>query len=143
MGAGCRSRSGSSCEWEAPVGAGYAYTYKAPTPAGEPAATFALFSGTLPPGLALDPATGVLSGTPTTITAVKAQAITFTSTPPVGPLVGDSYQVTATGGPSGNSVLFSIEVSSTPGTASARSLSPKSSVIAYEATPATGNGSSL
>jgi large repetitive protein len=43
------------------------------------------------------------------------QAITFTSTPPAGATVGGTYQVTATGGPSGNPVTFTIDPSSTPG----------------------------
>jgi hypothetical protein len=46
----------------AAVGQSYSYTYTASAPAGEPNATFALASGTLPPGLTLDPTTGVLSG---------------------------------------------------------------------------------
>ncbi len=51
----------------ATVGTAYpAYTYTAVTPAGEPAARFAVASGALPPGLSLHPSTGVLSGTPTT-----------------------------------------------------------------------------
>ncbi|MDF1484652.1 IPTL-CTERM sorting domain-containing protein [Ramlibacter sp. H39-3-26] len=38
------------------------------------------------------------------------QAITFTSTPPAGAMVGDApYTVTATGGGSGNPVIFSID----------------------------------
>ncbi|PYO48471.1 MAG: hypothetical protein DMD72_07210 [Gemmatimonadetes bacterium] len=41
------------------------------------------------------------------------QAITFTSTPPNPPVVGGAYTVTATGGASGNPVIFS---SLTPGT---------------------------
>ncbi len=49
----------------APVGQAYSYTYRANTPAGEPNATFALASGKLPPGLTLNPTTGVLSGTVT------------------------------------------------------------------------------
>ncbi len=49
----------------APVGKAYSYTYTASTPPGEPNATFALASGKLPPGLTLNPTTGVLSGTPT------------------------------------------------------------------------------
>ena len=47
----------------AQVGKPYSYTYTASTPAGEPNATFALASGKLPPGLTLNPTTGVLSGT--------------------------------------------------------------------------------
>jgi hypothetical protein len=44
-----------------------------------------------------------------------AQAITFTSTPPAGAVVGGSYQVTATGGPTLNPVMYSIDPSSTAG----------------------------
>jgi large repetitive protein len=36
-----------------------------------------------------------------------AQAITFTSSPPPGAIVGGSYSVSATGGASGNPVVFS------------------------------------
>jgi hypothetical protein len=41
------------------------------------------------------------------------QTITFTSTPPQVALVGDTYQVTATGGASGNPVVITIDPSST------------------------------
>lgn len=44
-----------------------------------------------------------------------SQAIAFTSTPPSYPLVGSSYTVTATGGASGNPVVFSIDPTSTAG----------------------------
>jgi hypothetical protein len=51
-----------------------------------------------------------------TVTAGLApQAITFTSTPPATPVVGDTYTVTATGGGSGNPVTFNIDGSSTSG----------------------------
>ncbi|MGI8751555.1 MAG: Ig-like domain repeat protein [Acidimicrobiales bacterium] len=115
----------------ATVGAPYSYTYTAATPTGEPAATFAVSGGTLPPGLTLNPTTGVISGIPTTagtytftaetenaangtlgpsttITVAKAaQTINFTSNPPTDATVGGpSYTVTATGGPSGNPVVF-------------------------------------
>jgi hypothetical protein len=43
------------------------------------------------------------------------QTITFTNTPPSAPLVGDAYTVTATGGGSGNPVLFSVDATSTSG----------------------------
>ena len=43
------------------------------------------------------------------------QTITFTSTPPPTPVAGDQYTVTATGGPSGNPVTFSIDGTSTSG----------------------------
>lgn len=44
------------------IGTRYSYTFAA---SGDPAPTFSLASGTLPPGLSLDSASGVLSGTPT------------------------------------------------------------------------------
>jgi hypothetical protein len=44
---------------------------------------------------------------------VHPQAITFTSTPPAGAAPGDAYQVTATGGGSGNPVTFTIDPSTT------------------------------
>ena len=45
------------------VGAEYAFTVRT---TGSPAPTFEVTDGALPPGLALDPATGTVSGTPTT-----------------------------------------------------------------------------
>ena len=51
-----------------------------------------------------------VSSAPTTVTFAKAaQAIVFTSSPPVGAAVGGGYEVTATGGASGNPVVFSID----------------------------------
>jgi sugar lactone lactonase YvrE len=47
----------------ASLGLPYSYFF---TAAGNPATTYSLASGTLPPGLTLDAATGVLSGTPST-----------------------------------------------------------------------------
>jgi outer membrane protein assembly factor BamB len=47
----------------ATVGTSYSYTF---TASGSPAPTFSVASGALPAGLSLNPATGVLSGTPTT-----------------------------------------------------------------------------
>jgi sugar lactone lactonase YvrE len=44
-------------------GSSYSYTFVA---SGSPAPTFAVSAGSLPPGLSLDPTTGILSGTPTT-----------------------------------------------------------------------------
>ena len=44
-----------------------------------------------------------------------AQAISYTSTPPTSPVVGDTYDVSATGGGSSNAVTFSIDASSTSG----------------------------
>jgi hypothetical protein len=46
-----------------------------------------------------------------------AQTITFTSSP-TSPTVGGTYAVTATGGPSGNPVIFGIDKSSTHGACS-------------------------
>jgi hypothetical protein len=39
------------------------------------------------------------------------QVLTVTSTPPTGPLVFEDYQISATGGPSGNPVTFSLDPS--------------------------------
>ena len=53
------------------------------------------------------------------VTAQKAsQAIRLTSAPPASPVYGGSYTVTATGGASGNSVVFSIDRSSSAGACS-------------------------
>jgi sugar lactone lactonase YvrE len=49
----------------APEGSSYSYTFAAQSLANEPAATFVVASGSLPPGLSLNTTTGVLSGTPT------------------------------------------------------------------------------
>jgi hypothetical protein len=49
----------------ATVGSAYKYTYRAPALSGEPPARFSLAQGALPPGLTLDPGTGILSGRPT------------------------------------------------------------------------------
>ncbi|KTD55481.1 hypothetical protein Lsan_3437, partial [Legionella santicrucis] len=50
------------------------------------------------------------------ITVNKAdQTITFTSTPPSNATIGGTYTVTATGGISGNPVVFSIDANSTSG----------------------------
>ena len=51
-------------------------------------------------------------------TSQTPQAITFTSTPPINPVVGGSYLVSATGGGSGNPVAFSIDASSGSGVCS-------------------------
>jgi len=42
-------------------------------------------------------------------TAQQAQTITFTSSPPASPVPTSTYQVTATGGRSGNQITFSID----------------------------------
>ncbi|MDR2012207.1 MAG: S53 family peptidase, partial [Rhodanobacter sp.] len=49
------------------------------------------------------------------LTSTITQTITFTSTAPVNPVVGSTYTVTATGGASGNPVVFSIDGTSTAG----------------------------
>ena len=49
------------------IGSPYSHTF--PTGGGDPPVTFAIVAGALPPGLTLDPATGIVSGTPTTVGA--------------------------------------------------------------------------
>ncbi len=46
---------------------------------------------------------------------VHAQVINFTNTPPTHPSLGSTYTVSATGGASGNPVVFSVDRSSTSG----------------------------
>ncbi len=66
-------------------------------------------SSSLPTTLQPGSATGV-----TLINVTPAgQAVAFTSTPPSPATVGGSYAVSATGGGSGNSVMFSIDTSKT------------------------------
>jgi outer membrane protein OmpA-like peptidoglycan-associated protein len=48
-------------------------------------------------------------------TVPGTQTINFTNAPPVSPLVGTTYSVTATGGASGNPVTFSVDHTSTSG----------------------------
>jgi hypothetical protein len=50
--------------------------------------------------------------------SLTAQAITFTSTVPASPVVGGSYTPAATGGGSGNPVVFSVDSSSAAGACS-------------------------
>jgi hypothetical protein len=50
----------------ATVGTTYSYAYRATAVSDEPAPTFRVTSGALPPGLDLNPATGLVSGTATT-----------------------------------------------------------------------------
>lgn len=52
------------------------------------------------------------------ILAKQNQGITFTSTPPTNPTIGGFYTVTATGGASGNPVVFSIDANSSSGACS-------------------------
>ena len=105
--------------------------------------TFAVSSGSLPAGLTLDPGSGEISGTPTgtgpatftvtvtdgstpaarvvsqsyTITvsgpALTPQAISFTA--PAAGTVGGSATLTATGGGSGNPVVFTVDATSGAG----------------------------
>ncbi|MBN9618414.1 MAG: hypothetical protein J0H43_01570, partial [Actinobacteria bacterium] len=80
--------------------------------------------------LAGTPAAGTAGTYPITITAhngigtdatqdftltvsVAPQTITFTSTPPTSPVVGQTYAVAATGGASGNPVTFTIDPTAT------------------------------
>jgi choice-of-anchor C domain-containing protein len=90
----------------ATVGQPYTYTY---TASGSPAPTFSVASGSLPPGVTLNPATGVLSGTPTasggftftvqagngTGTPALSPAATITVAAPSGPAI--DQQATGTG----------------------------------------------
>lgn len=64
---------------------------------------------------AADPTHLVASSVPTTVTFVKrAQAITFTSSAPSGAVIGGpAYQLSATGGGSGNPVTFTLDAAST------------------------------
>jgi hypothetical protein len=95
----------------APQGQAYSYTYTASTPHGEPAPTFALASGTLPPGLTLDPSTGVLSGAVSVtgtwqfviearnaVTASMSPATTITNAVPAVSTVSPNVGPTAGGG---------------------------------------------
>ncbi|TWP35981.1 hypothetical protein FGL98_12165 [Leekyejoonella antrihumi] len=126
------------------VGTAYSYRYAAATPAGEPAATFSLTSGALPPGLTLNPTTGTVSGTPTTAGtypfAVQTQnaanatigpattitispAITTTvtamKTAPNPVLVGGhaTYTATVTPTPNAGTVAFTDGATTIPGCA--------------------------
>ena len=78
--------------------------------------TWAITSGSLPPGLSLDAATGTISGTPTTA-ATYAFFITVTDTMGVSPQAG-----------------FSIKVTSPPLTITTASLSTATEGTAYTAT---------
>lgn len=77
----------------AAAGSPYSFTF---TASGTPAPTFTVTAGTLPPGLSLNPTTGVLSGTPTT------------------PGVYSGIQVTASNGTAPDATqTFSITVTNT------------------------------
>ena len=49
----------------------------------------------------------------TVTTLLAPQTISFTSTPPANPAAGGSYALSATGGASGNTVIFSVDSSTT------------------------------
>jgi YVTN family beta-propeller protein len=51
----------------------------------------------------------------------RTQTIAFTSAAPPSPTVGGTYTATASGGPSGNPVVFSVDASSSPGACSVSS----------------------
>jgi hypothetical protein len=70
--------------------AGTPYSFKV-TASGSPSPTFSIGSGTLPPGLTLNPTTGVISGTPTTPGAVT---FTVVATNGAGPDVSAIYTLT-------------------------------------------------
>jgi hypothetical protein len=118
-------------------GAGVAGTFTVTT-GGYPAPSLSE-AGSLPDGVSLvdnGDGTATISGTatvagdyPITITATNGigedatqsftltvthapQTINFTSTPPAAPVVGQTYDVAATGGSSGNPVTFAIDASS-------------------------------
>jgi hypothetical protein len=55
--------------------------------------------------------TAAAQATQTIVIGKAPQSITFTSTPPPNPVVGDTYQVTASGGGSGQNVVISIDPS--------------------------------
>jgi hypothetical protein len=106
------------------LGDSYSYTYAATVAAGQPAPTFVVASGNLPPGLSLSAATGKLSGTttasgsfsfvvqvenrangtlgPKTTVAVPAGAVFTADTPPAHMVTGTDYRYTfrASGYPS-------------------------------------------
>ena len=69
---------------------GTAYTFTL-TATGNPAPTFAVTNGALPAGLTLDPATGVISGTPTT---AGPTTFTVTATNGVGQPAAATYTLT-------------------------------------------------
>ncbi len=72
------------------AGTPYSYTY---TATGAPAPTFTVSAGTLPAGLSLDSATGVLSGTPTT---AGTSSFTITASNGTTPDVASIQSITIT-----------------------------------------------
>ena len=71
----------------AALNSSYSYSYTVQAQPNQPAPTFAVASGQLPPGLSLNPTTGVLSGTPTasgayTFQVESANVANATASPP-------------------------------------------------------------
>jgi uncharacterized repeat protein (TIGR01451 family) len=113
---------------KATVAVPYSYTFSA---SGNPAPTFSVSSGTLPAGLALDPSSGMLAGTPTaagtstfTVTAsngVGAPATTGSLTIKVAAPGNADLVVTVTGPKSaklGSTITYNLNISNTgPSTA--------------------------
>jgi hypothetical protein len=71
------------------------------------------------PGVGVGTSAGAASGdAEVVLTELSGQAISFTSSPPGSATVGGSYAVSATGGPSGSPVTFTIDPSSSAGACS-------------------------
>ena len=110
------------------VGQPYTYTYAA---SGNPAPTFSLASGTLPPGVTLNATTGVLSGTPT-----AAGTYTFTVTAANGtstPAVSPTTTITA-GNPAGPAIDRQATITGTTTvTANLTTTTPGDLIVAFVA----------
>jgi hypothetical protein len=78
-----------------------------------PPTTTSSTTTTVPPTTTTSSTTTTVPPTTTTSIAKSPQTITFTSTAPTNPPVGTTYTVTATGGGSGNPVVFTSATSST------------------------------
>ena len=106
----CDLAGGNTVEWWNPAGGGGAGAWQLVSnevfSAGPPPCVTITIDGSSGPSL------NQLTGTVFGVAIVKTpQAIAFTSSAPVGALVGDSYVVSATGRGSGLPVVFSIDVS--------------------------------
>ncbi len=86
-------------------GVAYSYTFAA---SGVPSPTFAVTSGTVPPGLVLNPSTGVLSGTPTGSGTFSVSATNTAGTATAGPFTLGSSVV------AGHDVAAGVGLASTP-----------------------------
>jgi hypothetical protein len=71
-----------------------------------------------PLSLPADPVYQASTSVSAQLTVTLPQAITFSSTPPAGPVYRGSYRVAATGGASGQPVVFSIDQTSASGACS-------------------------